>query len=145
MGFGDCFERACRRWDSGVRRLAPSLWIPSKRRTQLYRDPTGEIYEEYTFDSNLDPIVAQAKIEHRGKWKDGGYGGTKPGMRRIRTHAFVGKGIGITFTGRTPTTGSDPGHVPDGKTGIVRVIRRANVVDRMREWFFRRKWKGARP
>ncbi len=107
--------------------------------------PTGEIYEEYTFDSNLDPIVAQAKIEHRGKWKDGGYGGTKPGMRRIRTHAFVGKGIGITFTGRTPTTGSDLDQIPDNKTGIVRVIRRANVVDRMREWFFRRKWKGARP
>jgi hypothetical protein len=107
--------------------------------------PDGTIYEEYNFDSTLDPIVAQAKLEHPGTWKDGGYGGIPGQSFRWRTHEFRDSGVSVTFTGRMPGGRMDSGHVPDGKTGIVRVIRKANTIDRIRAWYFQRKWRGARP
>jgi hypothetical protein len=107
----------------------------------------GTLYEEYHFKVPFEPIVAAAKLQIPGPWKVGGYGGSTPGRPRWETHeALIANGT-LFCLGPHPLADSVDRYppVPPGKTGIVRITRRANPLDRFREWYFQRKWKGLRP
>lgn len=108
----------------------------------------GTLYEEYHFTVPFDSILASARRQIPAPWSEQSYGGSTPGKPSWQVFTATVPDGNLTLLRRHPDNDGKVDRyppVPPGKTGIVRLVRRANALDRYRAWYFHRKWGGLRP